>query len=115
MNIKKICEKAGWNEDVRRLRVKRGKSREVGNKKNNNTSYRFCDLASSHMMRRTAITNYLTLGMPEYLVKKISGHSQDSKSFYRYVHLSQTMMDKELESVHQKMAKPISAYAEEIA
>jgi len=55
------------------------------------------------MMRRTAITTLLILGMPEHLVRKISGHSNASKSFGRYVHYAQVYMDKEIEKVHNKL------------
>lgn len=64
---------------------------------------RFCDTMSSHLMRRTGITNMLTLGMPENLVKHISGHAGDSKSFHRYVAYSQTYMTSELDKVFEKM------------
>lgn len=107
-NLKSICEKAGWTQAVERLRVKRGTTRVTRNKNQHNTAYRFCDLASSHLMRRTAITNYLTMGMPEYLVRKISGHSPNSKSFHRYVNLSQEMIDRELEAAHQKLSEGVA-------
>lgn len=63
----------------------------------------FFQTMSSHLMRRTAITNMLTLGMPENLVKHISGHAGDSKSFHRYVAYSQTYMNGELDKVYEKM------------
>lgn len=71
----------------------------------NNKPYRFCDLVSSHTMRRTGITNMLVAGMPELVVKKISGHTSDSKSFFRYVELAQKITDKEIEKIHS-MLKP---------
>ena len=46
------------------------------------------------MMRRTAITTLLILGMPKHLVLKISGHSLASGSYNPYVHYSQDYMDK---------------------
>jgi integrase len=64
---------------------------------------RFCDKMSSHMMRRTAVTTLLILGMPEHLVRKISGHSSNSNSFNRYVHYAQVYMDKEIDKVHMKL------------
>ncbi len=51
------------------------------------------------MMRRTAITTLLILGMPEHLVRKISGHSHASTFCNHYVHYAQTYMDKEIEKV----------------
>ena len=62
---------------------------------------RFCDKMSSHMMRRTAITTLLILGMPEHLVRKISGHSHTSSSFNRYVHYAQAYIDREIDKVHR--------------
>ena len=50
-------------------------------------------------MRRTAITTLLCLGMPEQVVRKISGHSPMSKEFFRYVSIAQTYQDKETEKV----------------
>jgi integrase len=55
------------------------------------------------MMRRTAITTMLILGMPEHLVRKVSGHSHASSSFNRYVHYAQSYMDKEISKVHDKL------------
>jgi len=67
---------------------------------------RFCDTMSSHLMRKTAITTMLTNGMPENLVKHISGHVGDSKSFHRYVAYSQTYVTTELDRFYEKMSKP---------
>jgi site-specific recombinase XerD len=101
--LKLITEAAGWVGEVGKKRTKRGASVEAiygpSNKK-----YRFCDLVSSHIMRRTAITTMLMLGMKEHVVKQISGHSNDSKSFYRYVNLVQSYMDNEMDAVFNKLA-----------
>ena len=53
-------------------------------------------------MRRTAITTYLALGMPEQLVRRISGHSQGSKEFFRYVRYSDEILDQEISRIHLK-------------
>lgn len=55
------------------------------------------------MMRRTAITTLLILGMPKHLVRKISGHSHVSTSFNRYVHYAYAYMDKEIDKVHSML------------
>jgi intergrase/recombinase len=52
-------------------------------------------------MRKTAITTMLCLGMPENLVRKISGHAPGSKDFFRYVQLSQKYMDNETEKIFE--------------
>lgn len=100
-SLKRIGEIAGYTEMVAISREKLGKSKKVAAKKGKE---RFCDNMSSHMMRRTAITTLLILGMPELLVRKISGHSTGSNSFHRYVHYAQVYMDKEISKVHEKLA-----------
>ncbi|MBD3798185.1 MAG: tyrosine-type recombinase/integrase [Campylobacterales bacterium] len=98
-SIKRIGEMAGFTDSVHISREKQGKTKKIGNASND----RFCDKMSSHMMRRTAITTLLILGMPEHLVRKISGHSHASSSFNRYVHYAQAYIDKEIDKVHNKL------------
>lgn len=98
-SIKRIGEMAGFTEAVHVSREKQGKAKKITKK----DSERFCDKMSSHMMRRTAITTLLILGMPEHLVRKISGHSYASGSFNRYVHYAQAYIDKEIDKVHDKL------------
>ncbi|RTY85984.1 tyrosine-type recombinase/integrase [Flavobacterium sp. GT3R68] len=101
-SLKHIGEQAGFTASVEVSREKQGKTHQL-TKKTDSTKNRFCDKMSSHMMRRTAITTLLILGMPEHLVRKISGHSHASSSFNRYVHYAQSYMDKEIEKVHSKL------------
>ncbi len=100
--LKQIGEKAGFTNPIEMTREKQGKTKIV-NKNPNIKQLRFCDKMSSHMMRRTAITTLLILGMPEHLVRKISGHSYASNSFNRYVHYAQAYIDKEIDKVHKKL------------
>lgn len=99
-SLKRIGEIAGYTYPVEISREKQGKAKKVVAKKGKE---RFCDNMSSHMMRRTAITTLLILGMPELLVRKISGHSTNSASFHRYVHYAQAYVDKEITKVHEKL------------
>lgn len=98
-HLKFIGKKAGFDNPVDVTREKRGKPQISNNKK----QILFNEKMSSHMMRRTAITTLLILGMPEHMVRKISGHSYTSTSFNRYVHYAQSYMDKELDKVHEKL------------
>lgn len=98
-SLKQIGEQAGFTDPIEMSRERQGKSKAL----NNNKHVRFCDKMSSHMMRRTAITTLLILGMPEHLVRKISGHSHGSSSFNRYVHYAQAYIDKEIDKVHEKL------------
>lgn len=95
-NLKHIGELAGWTHVVGKVKSSRGVKKEM---KKGGKSYRFCDLLSSHVMRRTAITTLLIHGMPEPLVRKISGHAPGSKEFYKYVKYSEAFLDSETDKV----------------
>jgi integrase len=101
-HLKKIGEQANFTAPIEVSREKQGKPHKI-TKKTNCPKNRFCDKMSSHMMRRTAITTLLLLGMPEHLVRKISGHSNASTTFNRYVHYAQAYIDKEIEKVHSEL------------
>lgn len=98
--LKEIACLAGWTQAIAKQRSRRG----VGVQVSANPT-RFCDMVSSHTMRRTAITTMLMLGMKEHVVKKISGHASDSKSFYRYVNLVQSYLDNEMDTLFNKLAE----------
>lgn len=101
VNLKRMAEKAGWTEYTGKYKTRNG--RIVEQKTMTRNVYRFCDLVGSHTMRRTGITVLLMLGMPEYLVRKISGHAAHSKEFFRYVHVAQSYLTDEIDKVHQKL------------
>lgn len=97
-SLKEIGEQAGFTNPIEMSRERLGKAKQLNGKQ-----LRFCDKMSSHMMRRTSITTMLILGMPEHLVRKISGHSNTSNSFNRYVHYAQAYIDREIDKVHAKL------------
>ena len=102
--VKQLTEKAGLTHNIGKSRGKRGSNKEITmSTDNKKASYRFCDLVTTHTMRRTAITTMLCLGMPEQVVRKISGHSPMSKEFFRYVSLAQAYQDKETAIVFDKL------------
>lgn len=102
LNMKALCKKAGWVTEVGKSRVRKGKIKRVTK---DAKQFRFCDLVSSHTMRRTAITNLLLHGMPETMVRKLSGHSASSKEFYRYVEFAQAAIDKELDRINELLQR----------
>jgi integrase len=103
--IKKLFELAGFTQEVLLKKSRRGKTLELKNEKSKNKKYRFCDVVSTHTMRRTAITTMLCLGVPEQIVRKISGHSAGTKEFYRYVLWAQTYQDKETETMFEQLKR----------
>jgi integrase len=101
--IKTLLEMAGFTHTVAVSRERRGVGIELKPRKAEHKGFRFCDVASTHTMRRTAITTMLSLGMTEQVVRKISGHSPSSKEFYRYTLWAQMYQDTETEKVFEKL------------
>jgi len=99
--IKQLLEMAGIDHPVETFRTRRGQRFYFQLKKG--IPLRLCDVASTHTMRRTAITSMLSQGVPEHIVRKISGHAAGSKDFFRYVSVSNTMQDNELKKYYEKM------------
>lgn len=106
--MKELCEIANWNEVRIKTRTRRGVPIGIYKDKAKKTHYRYYDHISSHTMRRTAITTMLQLGMDEWNVRQISGHSAGSKEFYRYVKLSQESTDLQTSKVHRELQEYIS-------
>jgi len=102
--LKELMEKAGFTHPITKTRERRGKSKEMTKKMDDkSTAYRFCDLVTTHTMRRTAITTMLSLGVPEQVVRKISGHSPGSKEFFRYVSFAQSYQDQETGKMFERL------------
>jgi len=93
--LKALGEAAGWTEPHIVWRNRNGKPRMIFKDPTRKTHFRFCDLITSHTMRRSAISMLLASGMPEHLVRRISGHAPNSAEFFRYVEVSQDQLDAE--------------------
>ena len=99
-NLQAIAERANWVESIGKQRLRNGKRVELY-RNLQKEPYRFCDLLTSHVMRRTAITTMLMSGVQEHVVRKISGHSANSLAFYRYVNYTQTYLDIQIDKMHK--------------
>lgn len=99
--IKLLLGQAGFVHPIYVTKSKRGVA--IEQKGIEKKALRFCDVATTHTMRRTAITTMLSLGMPEQVVRKISGHSPSGKEFYRYVSWAQTYQDQETEKMFERL------------
>jgi integrase len=103
--IKIIMTMAGWDHAFTKTRMRRGKPVEVYKNAQKREHYRFCDLITTHTMRRTAITTLLSLGMDEPSVRKISGHAPGSVEFYKYVKYHQQNLDEKTDLAFEKLQK----------
>jgi integrase len=101
--LKTVARLIPDNYEMIKVRERRGKQVVIYKDPINKTHYQLSDHITSHTMRRTAITTMLNLGMPEHIVRKISGHAANSREFYRYVQLAQQVIDAESEKVFEQI------------
>lgn len=101
--LKEMAKYLEFNEPMPKYRTKRGVKELVYKNKVKKVHYTMKDHMTTHTMRRTAITNMLRLGMPDQVVRKISGHAANSKEFYRYVEFAQSYIDEHTDKVFEKI------------
>lgn len=106
--LKELSNLIPDNFELVKTRERKGKQVIVYKDSSKKSHFKLSDHISTHTMRRTAITNMLCLGMPEHLVRKISGHAANSKEFFRYVQLSQSFIDNETDQFFERV-KNLSA------
>ena len=99
--MKLLAEQAGWTYIVPKKMCRQGKIIEIMNKKGK--SYRFCDHITAHTMRRTAITTLLILGVPELVVRKLSGHAAGSREFFRYISIANDYSNQKIIEAQNKL------------
>lgn len=68
--IKKICEKVGFDEQIIYSYTKAGKRVDI--------PYKKWEMVSNHTARRSFITNLLAAGVPNSIVKKLTGIVKDA-------------------------------------
>lgn len=103
--LKQLAGYLNFNEPMIKYRTKRGVKCMVYKNKAKKQHYTLADHITTHTMRRTAITTMLRLGMPDQLVRKISGHAANSKEFFRYVEFAQNYVDEHTDMVFDKIEK----------
>lgn len=104
-SFKKLGGYLALKETMIKERTKRGVKYPIYKNKAKRQHYTLSDHITTHTMRRTAITNMLRLGMPEQAVRKISGHSANSKEFFRYIELAQLFIDEHTDKVFEKITQ----------
>ena len=101
LQIKKLVRLAGWNQSLPKYISCKGKMQEIKSK--TGSTWQFYQHITTHTMRRTAITSLLMLGVPENIVRKVSGHAAGSKEFYKYVAIAQEYLSQEVKNAHKKL------------
>ncbi|HYG51076.1 MAG TPA: tyrosine-type recombinase/integrase [Flavobacteriales bacterium] len=103
--LKELAAYIADKEPMIKVRLKRGKPTMIYKDSDKRTHYTMADHVTAHTMRRTAITTMLRLGVPEQVVRKISGHAANSREFYKYVAFSQTYQDTETDKMFEKLGQ----------
>ena len=88
-NLQECCEIIGMDEEFTI-------SRFIGSKRIN-TTYKKYELITSHVARKTFVTNSLIFGMNERVLREITHHT-DEKSLKRYLKIPNSLMKQEMES-----------------
>ena len=101
IQVKKLIKLAGWDHSLPKNISHRGKMKELKSVSGN--TWKFYQHITAHTMRRTAITTLLMMGVPENLVRKVSGHAAGSKEFYKYVSIAQEYLSQEIKKAHKKL------------
>lgn len=101
--LKELARYLDFKEPMIKYRTKRGVKHAVYKNKAKKQHYTMADHITTHTMRRTAITTMLRLGVPDQVVRKISGHAANSKEFFRYVAYAQNYIDEHTDMVFEKI------------
>lgn len=102
--LKELGRHIEFDEKIYKTREKRGKKITIFKDPVKKNPFTLADLITTHTMRRTGITTLLRMGMPDYLVRKISGHAAGSKEFFRYAQLAQSYLDEKTDEAFQKLS-----------
>ncbi len=103
--IKEMGAYLNYDEPMVKTRSKRGEVKVIYKDRTKKEHFTLADMLTTHTMRRTGITTMLRMGMPDYLVRKISGHSANSVEFFRYVQLTQNYLHQHTDAVFEKLKK----------
>ncbi len=91
--LKDMGREAKFNFEVKRIKYYNGKARIE--------TLPFYEVLTAHVARKTYITNSLILGVPERVVKEISGH-KDERSFRRYIKLADSYKSAVVQEAYSK-------------
>lgn len=94
--LKEIGELANLDSSITKHKIKAGQSYHETKKK--------YELLSSKVARQTFITLWLTMGMPERMVREISGHVSE-KEFMKYLKFHQEDIKQTMDNIWERNSK----------
>lgn len=103
LQIKKLVKAAGWQGSLQKNISRKGRMTEIKTEQGN--TWLFYQHITAHTMRRTAITTLLIMGVPENMVRKISGHAPSSKEFYKYIGVAQDYLNEQVRNAYKKLVE----------
>lgn len=92
--LKVVCEIAGFDEMIT-IAEKQGNGRIIEKR------YKKYELITCHTSRKSFITVSMMLGMPESVVKSITGHSKNSKAFAKYYDITDGHKQAEMGKIYK--------------
>ena len=101
--LKNLIKAAGWNYPLQKNISRRGEMIEL--KTTEGKTWPLYRHITTHTMRRTAITTLLIMGVPETMVRKISGHAPGSKEFYKYVGIAHEHLNEQVRTAYNKLVE----------
>ena len=103
LQVKKLVKAAGWRGSLQKNISRKGRMTEI--KTEEGCTWSFYQHITAHTMRRTAITTLLIMGVPENMVRKISGHAPGSKEFYKYIGIAQDYLNEQVRNAYKKLVE----------
>jgi integrase len=97
--LKKVMQIAGFNEGVT-IAEKQGNGKII------EKEYKRWELITCHTSRKSYITFAIENGMPELVIKSITGHSKNSRAFSRYYEISGEKKSKEMKKIFGNLKTP---------
>ena len=92
--LKSVCEQAGINAPVTRLRYS-------GRQRIEETLPKY-EVVTSHIGRHTFVVQALTLGIPSEVIRKYTGHKTE-KTMRPYVAIADTLKAQEMEKFNRPL------------
>lgn len=98
LSMKRLCSKiSDFYMEIEKVRVINGEKKLLGR-------YPLHELVCPHMLRRTAVSNMLSAGVPVNIIKAVGGWKPGSKTFEeRYLAYNQTFSNQKIKMYYERI------------